>query len=151
MARLLALLAPLVFLLGLLGLADLRGCVVHALAFLAIEDSPNCLLTGSEAGDDVEQLIGVDWRARSSSRTRSRKVVPSRKACTISDWATLGSSRKRRMTSRSDSPVFWVHARRSQEFPGHTYVPWKFPTNVHTKSSEGPIRRPERGGVNGSR
>jgi hypothetical protein len=28
-----------------------------------------------------------------------------------------------------------VHARRSQEFPGRTYVPWKFPTKVRTKSS----------------
>jgi hypothetical protein len=62
-----------------------------------------------------------------SSRTRSRQVVPSRKACTISDLATLGSSvqrlEKRRMKSRSDSLGFWVHARRSQEFPGPTYVP----------------------------
>jgi hypothetical protein len=62
-----------------------------------------------------------------SSSTRSRQVVPSRKACTISVWATLGSSvqrlEKRRMKSRSDSPDFWVHARRSQEFPGRTYVP----------------------------
>jgi hypothetical protein len=68
---------------------------------------------------------------RLSLRTRSRQVVPSRKACTISDWATLGSFVQRlekcRMKSRSDSPGFWVHARRSQEFPGCTYVPWKFP------------------------
>jgi hypothetical protein len=42
---------------------------------------------------------------------------------------------KHRMKSWSDSPGFWVHARRSQEFSGHTYLPWKFPTNVHTKSS----------------
>jgi hypothetical protein len=40
------------------------------------------------------------------------------------------------MKSRSDSQSFWVHARRSQEFPGHTYVPWKFPTNVRTRSSQ---------------
>jgi hypothetical protein len=31
------------------------------------------------------------------------------------------------MKSRSDSPGFWVHARRSQEFPWRTYVPWEFP------------------------
>jgi hypothetical protein len=31
---------------------------------------------------------------------------------------------------------FWVNSRRSQEFPGHTYVPWKFPMNVRTKSSK---------------
>jgi hypothetical protein len=29
-----------------------------------------------------------------------------------------------------------VHARRSQEFPGRTYVPWMFPTNAWTKSSQ---------------
>jgi hypothetical protein len=58
--RLLALLSPLVFLLGLLGLASLCGCVVHALAFLAIEDGPHRLLTGSKAGGDVEQLVGVN-------------------------------------------------------------------------------------------
>jgi hypothetical protein len=28
-----------------------------------------------------------------------------------------------------------VHMRRSQEFPGCTYVPWKFPTKVRTRSS----------------
>jgi hypothetical protein len=43
-----------------------------------------------------------------NSRTRSRHVVPSRKACTISDCATLGSSarrlKKRHMKSWSDSP-----------------------------------------------
>jgi hypothetical protein len=66
--------------------------------------------------------------------------VPSRKACTISDWATLGSSIQRlekcRMKSRSDPPGFWVHARRSHEFPGRKYLPWKFPTKVQTKSSQ---------------
>jgi hypothetical protein len=43
---------------------------------------------------------------------------------------------KRGMKSRSDSPGFWVHACRSNEFPGRTYVPWKFPTNVRTKLSQ---------------
>jgi hypothetical protein len=42
-ARLLSLLAPLVLLVGLLGLAALRGRVVHALAFLAVEDRPHRL------------------------------------------------------------------------------------------------------------
>jgi hypothetical protein len=40
------------------------------------------------------------------------------------------------MKSRSDSSGFLVHACRSQEFPGCTYVPSKFPTNVQTKSSQ---------------
>jgi hypothetical protein len=77
---------------------------------------------------------------RPSSRMRYRQVVPSSKACTISDWATFGSSvqrlEKRRMRSRSDSPGFWVHACRSQEFPGRTYVSWKFPMKVRTRSSQ---------------
>jgi hypothetical protein len=47
--------------------------------------------------------------------------------------AALG---KRRMKSRSDLPGFWVHTRRSHEFPGRTYVPWKFPTKVRTRSSQ---------------
>jgi hypothetical protein len=43
-ARLLALLAPLVLLLGLFGLAALRGRVVHALVLLPVEDGPHRLL-----------------------------------------------------------------------------------------------------------
>jgi hypothetical protein len=60
---LLALFAPLVLLRGLLGLAALRGRVVRALALLPVEDGAHCLLTGGKAGGDVEQLVGVDWRA----------------------------------------------------------------------------------------
>jgi hypothetical protein len=50
-------------LLGLLGLAALRRRVVHVLALLAIENSPHSLISGSEAGGDLEQLVGVDQRA----------------------------------------------------------------------------------------
>jgi hypothetical protein len=42
-ARLLSLLAPLVPLAELLGLAALHERVVHALALLAVEDRPHCL------------------------------------------------------------------------------------------------------------
>jgi hypothetical protein len=77
---------------------------------------------------------------RPNSCMRSRHVVPSRKACTISDCATLGSFvqrlEKRRMKYRSDSPGRWVQERRSQEFPGRTYVPWKLPMNMWTRSSQ---------------
>jgi hypothetical protein len=62
-ARLLALLASLMLLLGLLRLAALRGRVVRALALLAIEDSPHHLLAGGKAGGNVELLVGVDRRA----------------------------------------------------------------------------------------
>jgi hypothetical protein len=62
-AGLLAFLAPLVFLLGFLGLSTLRGHVFHVFALLAVEDGPHCLLAGSKAGGDVEQIIGVNQRA----------------------------------------------------------------------------------------
>jgi hypothetical protein len=62
-AGLLALLPPLMLLLGLLGLAALLGRVVHALAFLAVEDAPHRLLSGRELGGNIEQLVGVDRRA----------------------------------------------------------------------------------------
>jgi hypothetical protein len=60
---LLALLAPLLLLRRLLGLAALYGCVIHVLDFLAIAKGPHLLLSGGEAGGDIEQLIGVDRRA----------------------------------------------------------------------------------------
>jgi hypothetical protein len=60
---LLALLAPLVLLLGVFGLAALPGHIVHALALLVVEDGPHRLLVESETGGDVEQLVGVDCRA----------------------------------------------------------------------------------------
>jgi hypothetical protein len=62
-ARLLSLLAPLVLLVGLLGLAALRGRVVHTLAFLAIEDRPHRLFARGKAGGNVEQLVRISWRA----------------------------------------------------------------------------------------
>jgi hypothetical protein len=62
-ARLLPFLAPLVLLLGVLGLAALRGRVVHALAFLPVEDRPHRFLVRGEVGGDVEQLVRVDRRA----------------------------------------------------------------------------------------
>src|SRR6185312_5791567 len=35
-----------------------------------------------------------------------------------------------------DSLGFWRHPLRSQEFPGRTYVPWKLPTKIWTKSAQ---------------
>jgi hypothetical protein len=60
---LLALLAPLVVLLAVFGLAALCGRVVHLLALLVIDDGPHRLLAGSENSGDVEQLVGVDRQA----------------------------------------------------------------------------------------
>jgi hypothetical protein len=64
-ARLFPFLAPLVLLLGLLGLAALSGRIIHALALLPIEDCPHRLLARGEAGGDVEQLVRVDRRVAS--------------------------------------------------------------------------------------
>jgi hypothetical protein len=51
----------------------------------------------------------------------------------------LGSSvrcfENRRMYSRRDSPGYWRQLQRFQEFPGRTYVPWKFPAKALTRSS----------------
>jgi hypothetical protein len=56
-ARLLPLLAPLVLLVGLPGLAALRGRVVRALALLAVEDRSHGLFARGKAGSDVKQLV----------------------------------------------------------------------------------------------
>jgi hypothetical protein len=91
-AQLLSLLALLVLLVGLLGLAALRGRVVHAFAFLASKIAP----TASSPEAKLVAMSNSSFKSagglRPSSRTRSWHVVPSRNACTISDWAVLGSS-----------------------------------------------------------
>jgi hypothetical protein len=82
-------------------------------------------------------LVGV---LRPSLLTRSRQVVPARNALMTSESVMLGSSvryfKNRRMYSRRDSPGCWRQLRRSQEFPGRTYVPWKFPAKALTRSSQ---------------
>jgi hypothetical protein len=124
---------------GSLDLRPSAGASSTRLPFFLSKMAPTTSLPEAKlvamSNNSLESMGGL----RPSSRTRYRQVVPSRNVCTISDWATLGSSvqrlEKRRMKSRSDSPRFWVHARRSQEFPGRSYVPWKFPTKVRTRSS----------------
>jgi hypothetical protein len=51
-------------------------------------------------------------------------------------WELRAALREAPYEVRSDSPGFWVQEHKSQEFPGHMYVPWKLPTNVRTKSSQ---------------
>jgi hypothetical protein len=81
-------------------------------------------------------LVGV---LRPSLLTRSRHVVPARNAPMTSESVMLGNSvrcfENHRMYSRRDSPGYWRQFRRSHEFPGHTYVPWKFPMKALTRSS----------------
>jgi hypothetical protein len=81
-------------------------------------------------------LVGI---LRPSLLTRSRQVVPARKAPMTSESVMLVSSmhcfENRRMYSRRDSPGCWRQLRRSHEFPGCRYVPWKFPAKALTRSS----------------
>jgi hypothetical protein len=139
-ARLLPLLAPLVLLSGLLGLAALRGHVVHALAFLAIEDRPHRLFARGEAGGDIEQLVRIDQRAAPELAHK----IPARGALEegVHDLR-LGHARELR-AALGKAPyelperfagLLGTRAQ-VQEFPRRTYVPWKFPTNVWTKSSQ---------------
>jgi hypothetical protein len=85
-------------------------------------------------------LVGV---LRPSLLTRSRQVVPVRNAPMTSESVMLGNSvrclENRRMYSRRDSPGCWQQLRRSHEFPGRTYVPWKFPAKDLTRSSQSEI------------
>jgi hypothetical protein len=81
-------------------------------------------------------LVGV---LRPSLLTRSRQVVSARNALMMSESVMLGNSmhcfENRRMYSRRDSPGYCWQLRRSHEFPGRTYVPWKFPAKTLTRSS----------------
>jgi hypothetical protein len=58
----------------------------------------------------------------------------------MSESVMLGSLvrcfENRRMYSRRDSPGCWWQLQRSHEFPGRTYVPWKFPAKALTRSSQ---------------
>jgi hypothetical protein len=85
-------------------------------------------------------LVGV---LRPSLLTRSRHVVPVRNAPMTSESVMLGSSvhcfENRRMYSRRDSPGCWRQLQRSHEFPGRTYVPWKFPAKALTRPSQSEI------------
>jgi hypothetical protein len=125
---------------GSFDLLPSAGASSMRLTFLPSKMAPTASSPEEKLVAMSNSLLESTGGLRPSSRTRSRQVVPSRKACTISDWAMLGSSvqhlEKHRMKSRSDSSGFWVHARRSQEFLGRTYVPWKFPMNVCTRSSQ---------------
>jgi hypothetical protein len=73
-------------------------------------------------------LVGV---LRPSLLTRSRHVVPARNAPMTSESVMLGNSvcclENHRMYSHRDSPGCWWQLRRSHEFLGRTYIPWKFP------------------------
>jgi hypothetical protein len=74
-----------VLLLGLIGLAALCARVVHALAFLAVENGPHASSPEAKLVAMSNSSLESTGGLRPSSRMRSRLVVPSRKACTISN------------------------------------------------------------------
>jgi hypothetical protein len=80
---------------------------------------------------------------RPSLLTRSRQVVPARNAPMTSKSVMLGNSvhcfENRRKYSHRDSLGCWRQLRRSHEFLGRTYVPWKFPAKALTRSSQSKI------------
>jgi hypothetical protein len=102
---LLALLAPLLLLRGILELDALR-----VFAFIAIKDRPHYLFSGGESSGDVEDLVGVDQQAPPKFAHKVPAGRALKEACTISNWAMLGSSVQRfenhRMKSWSDSLGF---------------------------------------------
>ena len=65
LALLLSFPAPLLLLLGVLGLAALRGRFPLALALLAVEDGTDRLFAGGKVGGDIKQLIRTRGRAPS--------------------------------------------------------------------------------------
>jgi hypothetical protein len=75
--------------------------------------------------------------------TKSRQVVPARNAPMTSESVMLGNSvrclENCQMYSHRDSPGCWRQLRRSHEFLGCTYVPWKFPAKALTRSSQSEI------------
>jgi hypothetical protein len=71
-ARLLAFFAPLVLLLGLLGLAALFGHIVHVLALLAVEDGPTASSPEAKLVAMSNSLLESTGGLRPSSRTTSR-------------------------------------------------------------------------------
>ena len=100
-------LAPLFLFLGETGGRGPGGLVPPLpLCVVLGEDGPDSLFAQGEVGGDVEER-GTFW---SNSQTKSRQVVPKRKAWTISESPTLGNSvhylEKHRMKSRRDSSGF---------------------------------------------
>jgi hypothetical protein len=139
-ARLVTFFAPLVLLLGLLGLVAFRGCVVHALAIFPVEDGPHRLLAGGKAGGDVEQLVGVN------GRTAPELVHEVSAGRALEEGVhDLGLGHARELRAALGEASYEVPERlvgllgaraQIQEFPRRTYVPWKFPTEVRTRSSQ---------------
>jgi hypothetical protein len=84
-AGLLALLASLVLLLGVFGLAALRGASFTCLPFLSLKMAPTASSPEAKLVAMSNSSLESTGGLLPSLRTRSRQVIPSRKVCTISD------------------------------------------------------------------
>jgi hypothetical protein len=82
---LLALLASLMFLRGLFGLVALHGRVSTRLSFFPSKMAPTASSLEAKLVVMSNSSLELTGGLRPSSRTRSLQVMPSRKACTISD------------------------------------------------------------------
>jgi hypothetical protein len=105
-----------------------------------LEDGLDRFLTRGELGGDVHQLA----RPCGSLATQFAHQVAASGAgeehaddIRVGNVGKLGALlRKLRIYSRRDSPGCWRQLRRSQEFLGRTYVPWKFPAKALTRLSQ---------------
>jgi hypothetical protein len=139
-ARLLAFLAPLVLLLGLLGLAALRRRVVHALAFFPSKMAP----TASSPEAKLVVMSNSSFESASGLLPKLAHEVPIGRALEESVY-DLGLGHARELRAALEEALYEVLERltgflvahaQAQELPGRTYVPWKFPTKVRTRSSQ---------------
>ena len=112
------------------------------LAFVpaSIEDRSNRLLIGGVVGGDVEQVVGGTGLQAAKLVDQGLTGCPERNALMTSASMTSGRELHRwenlQMYSRRDSlGSCWQHLR-SQEFPGRTYVPWKFSTKTLMRSAQ---------------
>ena len=140
-AFLLSLLAPLKFLCGGLGFAAaLRGRIFLALVRLVVEDGTNCLLAGSEVAGGIEQFVG----AGGTALRKLMHQVPARRTLEegiddldISDAGEFGA-----LLGEASHVVvqgFVGLLSTPSEIPGvpgRTYVPWKLPTKILTRSTQ---------------
>jgi hypothetical protein len=107
------------------------------------EDGLDRLLTRGELGGDVHQFARLGGSLAPQFAHQVSASGAGEESSDESESVMLGSSvrcfENRRMYSRRDSPGCWRQLRRSHEFLGRTYEPWKFPTKALTRSSQSEI------------
>jgi hypothetical protein len=109
-------------------------------ALVFVEECLDCLMPRRELRGDIHQLVGLGWGLATQLATQFLTGGSSKECPDMSESVMLGSSvclfENRRMYSWRLSSCFCRQLRRSQEFPGQTYMPWKFPLKTLTRSSQ---------------